>query len=547
MTEKKFPVLIVGGGPVGLCLSMELSTRGVAHLLVNQRPETPTHPKGSTINSRTMEHLRRYGAGPAIRKTGLPENVSNDSTYVSRLTGYELGRIEMPTLQEKISNPGPWGETKLTPEPIHRSNQMYFEAAIRIHAESFTEADIRFGWELVSFEDKGASVDAVIRNIATAESQTITCDYLLGCDGAQGMVRKQLGFKYTGRQSTGDRFYDGSMVSIYARSPMVKEVRNMGDSWHYWTINPEGRTDFISLNGNDEFVLLSEVPPELPFEEVDAEEIFRVAVGAAIDVEIVSVQEWQAGLAMVTDHYQKGRVILAGDSVHLFTPSGGFGFNTGIDDAANIGWKLAAMVKGFGGDKLIESYEIERRPIGVRNTTVSGEYADKIGSLQFPDFIEEDSARGNAARKVLRVDLASFKEEFASLGIVLGARYDGSPLIVSDDTTPPPDEPAKYIPSATPGGRLPHYWIGETDSVFDQLGPWFNLLQIGPDVPDISAFTQAAEEIAVTLNVVRVEEAAAEELYEAKLLLVRPDQHIAWRGDTVPTDVSEILKVVIGR
>jgi 2-polyprenyl-6-methoxyphenol hydroxylase-like FAD-dependent oxidoreductase len=547
MTETKFPVLIVGGGPVGLCLSMELSTRGVTHLLVNQRPETPTHPKGSTINSRTMEHLRRYGAGPAIRKTGLPENASNDSTYVSRLTGYELGRIEMPTLQVKIGNPGPWGETKLTPEPIHRSNQMYFEAAIRIHAESFTEADIRFGWELVSFEDKGISVEAVIRNIATDESQTITCDYLLGCDGAQGIVRKQLGFKYTGRQSTGDRFYDGSMVSIYARSPMVKEVRNMGDSWHYWTINPEGRTDFISLNGDDEFVLLSEVPPELPFEEVDAEEIFRIAVGAAIDVEIVSVQEWQAGLAMVTDHYQKGRVILAGDSVHLFTPSGGFGFNTGIDDAANIGWKLAAMVKGFGGDKLIESYEIERRPIGVRNTTVSGQYADKIGSLQFPDFIEEDSARGNAARKVLRVDLASFKEEFASLGIVLGARYDGSPLIVSDGTTPPPDEPAKYIPSATPGGRLPHYWIGETDSVFDQLGPWFNLLQIGPDAPEVSAFAQAADELAVTLNVVHIEEGAAEELYEAKLLLVRPDQHIAWRGDTVPADVSEILKVVIGK
>tara|TARA_B100000315_G_scaffold260877_1_gene326727 strand:- start:8883 stop:9848 length:966 start_codon:yes stop_codon:yes gene_type:complete len=320
----------------------------------------------------------------------------------------------------------------------------------------------------------------------------------------------------------------------------------MSDSWHYWTINPEGRTDFISLNGDDEFLLLSEVPPDLPFDQVDAEEIFRVAVGAAIDVEIISVQEWVAGLAMVTDHYQKGRVMLAGDSVHLFTPSGGFGFNTGIDDAANIGWKLAAMVEGWGGDNLIASYEVERRPVGVRNTATSGQYADKIGSLKFPDFIEEESARGRAARNALREDLATFKEEFASLGIVLGARYDGSPLIVSDGTPPPPDEPATYIPSATPGGRLPHYWIGEKASVYDQLSPWFNLALIGPDAPQTPEFEQAAKKLGVPLVIFQLNEAAAEEFYGAKLLLIRPDQHIAWRGNEVPDNVEEILTAVIG-
>ena len=547
MKKKKVPIIISGGGPVGLCLSMELSTREVPHLLVNQRLETTTHPKGSTINSRTMEHLRRYGVSSQIRKTGLPLNYPTDSTYVSRMTGYELGRIEMPTLQQKLANPGPWGETMLTPEPIHRSNQMYFEAAMRTHAETFVEADIRFGWEVVSFEDNGDSVEVEVRNIAEDKIQTVMCDYLLGCDGAGGLVRSQLGFKYAGRESTGDRFYDGSMVSIYARSSMIKEVKKISDSWHYWTINPEGRTDFISLNGDDEFVLLSEVPADLPFDQVDAEKIFHTAVGAKIDVEIISVQEWQAGLAMVTDHYQKGRVILAGDSVHLFTPSGGFGFNTGIDDAANIGWKLAAMVKGFGGEQLIASYEVERRPIGVRNTTTSGQYADKIGSLTFPNFIEEDSARGKASRDSLRGDLETFKEEFASLGIVLGARYDGSPLIVSDGTAPPPDEPAKYIPSATPGGRMPHYWIGETESIFDKLGFWFTLAQVGPGAPDVSAFKQAANDLGLPLTIVQVEEVDALELYGASLLLLRPDQHIAWRGDAVPEDVPGILSVVIGK
>ena len=452
----------------------------------------------------------------------------------------------MPTLREKIGNPGPWGETLLTPEPIHRSNQMYFEAVMRSHAESFAEADIRFNWEMISFADKEDYVEAVIKNLANGEATTVTCAYMAGCDGAQGKVRRQLGFKYTGRQSTGDRFYDGSMASIYARSPLVKEVRNMSDSWHYWTINPEGRTDFISLNGDDEFLLLSEVPPDLPFDQVDAEEIFRIAVGAAIDVEIISVQEWLAGLAMVTDHYQKGRIVLAGDSVHLFTPSGGFGFNTGIDDAANIGWKLAAMVAGWGGKNLIDSYEIERRPIGIRNTTTSGQYANKIGSLKFPDFIEEDSARGKAARDVLREDLATFKEEFASLGIVLGARYDGSPLIIGDGTTPPPDDPATYIPSATPGGRMPHYWIDEKESVFDRLGSWFNLVRLGPDAPTASEFEQAAEKLNVPMNIVHFEEAGTEDFYGARLLLIRPDQHVAWRGNEIPESPAEILTTAIG-
>ena len=280
--------------------------------------------------------------------------------------------------------------------------------------------------------------------------------------------------------------------------------------------------------------------------EVDVEKFFRIPVGADIDVEIISVQEWQAGLALVTDHYQKGRVILAGDSIHLFTPSGGFGFNTGIDDVANIGWKLAAMVKKFGGKKLIESYEIERRPIGIRNTNTSGQYADKIGSLEFPDFIEEDSLRGKQAREVLQVELASFKEEFASLGIVLGARDDTSPLIISDESDVPPDDPARYVPSSVPGGRLPHYWTDDQESISDKLGKWFNIIQIGPDAPSVWAFEVAANDLSIPIKVIKISDLSALNLYQKSILLVRPDQHIAWRGNVVPENVCELLKITIG-
>ena len=546
MSAIRVPVLIVGGGSVGMCLSMELGWRGARCLLVNERPSTATHPKGSSINSRTMEHMRRMGAAPAIRALGLPADHPTDCTYVTRLAEYELGRLPMPSPAEKIAHPGPWGETLLTPEPMHRANQLYFEAVMRRHAETFAAAELRYGWRLTSFTDRGDGVDAEIEEVETGRTGTVACDYLVGCDGGLGMVRRQLGFTYQGRESTGDRFYDGAMLSIYIRAPRVYDILNMPIAWHYWTINPAGRVDFITLDGKGDFVLLAEVAPGQAVDDIDVAAIVRNAIGADIPFEVISAQEWLAGLAMVTDGYQKGRVFLAGDSVHLFTPSGGFGFNTGIDDAANLGWKLAAVTQGWAPPALLETYEAERRPIGIRNTTVSGQYANKIGALAFPDFIDEPGEPGAAARAELAEELKTFKEEFASLGVILGARYDGSPLIVGDGTSPPPDRPTEYIPSACPGGRAPHYWIADRESLFDRLGPWFTLLRLGPAPPATDGFAAAAETLGVPLDVVNVAETAALDLYETPLALIRPDGHVAWRGAAVPDDPAGILRTAIG-
>lgn len=525
---------------------MELGWRGIDCILVNERPSTSTHPKGSTINSRTMEHMRRMGASAAIRKTGLPEDHTSDSIYVTRLSEYELGRLPMPSLKEKISNPGPWGETLLTPEPIHRSNQFYFEAVMRSHADSFDSTDLRYAWRLLSFEDRGDHVTAEIEEIETGNRESIICDYLVGCDGGQSMVRRQLGFSYGGRSSSGDRFYDGTMLSIYVRAPEIFDVINMPIAWHYWTINPKGRVDFITLDGKGEYVLLAEVASDVTIDDETVRGIVQNAIGAETPFEVVSVQEWMAGLALVTDKYQKGRVFLGGDAVHLFTPSGGFGFNTGIDDSVNLGWKLAAVIQGWAPAALLETYESERRPIGVRNTSASGDYADKIGSLEFADYVDEDSERGAAAREDLKAELLTFKEEFASLGVVLGARYDGSPLIVSDGSEPPPDHRAKYTPSACPGGRAPHYWIGDKDSIFDRFGPGFTLLRLGEDALAADAWIAAANDLNIPFTVAHVPEQAARELYEAPLVLIRPDQHVAWRGSETPADPRLILEKATG-
>ncbi|MDA0240853.1 MAG: FAD-dependent oxidoreductase [Proteobacteria bacterium] len=547
MSEIRIPVLIVGGGPVGLILSMEIARRGVKCLLVNAGETTIRHPKGSSINCRSMEHIRRLGMADDIRKTGVPLDHPSDVIYVTRMAGYELARLKMPTLREKIENPGPWGETLLTPEPMHRSNQMYFEEVFKTHADREENADLRFGWQLNSFEDEGDHVSAEIEEIATGHTETVICDYLVGCDGSRSMVRRQLGFSYQGRSSSGDSFYDGAMLSVYVRAPGVYDVLNMDVGWHYLSINDDGRTDCITLDGKGEFLMLSEMPKGKTADEVDCAAQFRDAVGIDIPIEIVSAREWLGGLALTTDGYQQGRVFLAGDSVHLFTPSGGFGFNTGIDDAVNLAWKLAAVLKGWGGQGLLDSYEGERRPIGIRNTSESGRLAEQIGTLRYPPNIEDDGPKGDAVREEFRGVLEGrFKEEFASLGIQLGARYDGSPLVVSDGTPPPPDDAATYIPTACPGGRAPHYWIDEKTSLYDKLGPEFTLLRLGPNAPEAAALAAEAAKRNVPLAVVEVTEDGIRDLYEADLAIIRPDQHVAWRGNDLPDDPAALIATVTG-
>jgi 2-polyprenyl-6-methoxyphenol hydroxylase-like FAD-dependent oxidoreductase len=547
LPDLRVPVLIVGGGTVGLYLAMELGYRGLECLLVTESATTSTHPKGSTINARSMEHLRRLGVARDVRNLGIPPDHNTDITFITRFNGYELGRIEMPSCNEKMGHPGPWGHTSLTPEPIHRANQLYLEPLFRKHAEAHESTALRFGWRLSTFVQYPDRVEGEIEDVATGERQKVVADYLVGCDGANGSIRRQLGFKYGGRTPSGDKFYDGRMLSLYVRARRIYDVMPFPRSWHYLTMNADTRMDCISLDCKGEFVVLAQIAPDLPLANIDARALFHRAVGCDIDAEIVSVQEWSAGLALVTDHYQRGRVSLAGDSVHLFTPTGGFGFNTGIDDAANLAWKLAAVHQGWGGEQLLATYELERRPIGVRNTTESGKLAEQAAALEVPPHIEDATAQGAAERSAFGKELAAFREEFASLGIQLGARYDGSPIVVGDGAPPPPDDPKIYTPSAVPGGRAPHYWIGARESLFDRFSAGFTLLRLGPDAPTADGFERAAAERGIPFTTLTVTEPAILDLYERRLALVRPDQHIAWRADAAPEDAGRVLDIATGR
>ena len=546
MTQDTTPVLISGGGPVGLVLAIELAGRGVRSILVNTEPTTAVHPQGNTHNARTMEHYRRLGIADRVRAVGLPQDLTTDVIYLTRFTGYEFARIPMPSSTEKKRRIAARDMSFLTPEPIHRSSQFYVETELFAHAETLPEIGLRFGWELIAFDLQDDGVLSTIRNAETGETETIASRWLAGCDGAQGYTRRALEIPYRGEGGDEIAFFIGRMLSVYIDAPGIYDVMKVDRVWQYWTVNGDGRMCIVTLDAKGKFVVLTRYPESGEPDEADIIRDIRNAMGAEIDIEIISVREWTAGNALVADRYGEDRVMLAGDAVHLFTPTGGFGMNTGIEDAVNLGWKFAAVHHGFAPEALLTTYETERRPIGIRNTQSSRKLASDVATIEVPEALEQDTEEGVRARAELGRHLSGFTEEFASLGIQLGARYDASPLIVADGTNPPPDSAVDYVPSACPGGRAPHVWLDDGASIHDRFGKWFTLLKFGMADTNTASFGAAASAQNVPLDIIDISEQAARNLYQCGFALIRPDHHVAWRGDALPADAAALIRQVSG-
>jgi 2-polyprenyl-6-methoxyphenol hydroxylase-like FAD-dependent oxidoreductase len=558
-SSQSIPVAIVGGGPVGLMLALFLDRHGVSSVVFNLEESVRPHPKGSTQNARTMEHYRRLGISSQIRGLGLkglglPADHPTDVAYFTRFNAYELARLPMPSEADKMRAVAASARTDQVPEPILRANQMYVEAFLLDHARSRPNITLRFGHEVTSFRQDGSGVTLESQNLSGGDAETWRAQYLAGCDGGRSFVRRSLGIQYEGYAQLEQAFFGGRMFSTYLRAPtLYRDHLGSRRAFQAWVVNPQLRTAIVALNGVDEFILWTKAkgPDHTPTDD-DIAQVMRTLTGTDIPLEIIAHRPWAAGVALVAERFAADRVLLAGDAVHLFTPTGGFGMNTGVDDAANLAWKLAALVQGWGGPRLLDSYERERKPIAVRNTGASRALASHIGDVKVPAELEDDSAAGEAARSEVGEFLSTFGEEFASIGVQLGARYDGSP-IVWPDGAPPADDYAAYRPSGVPGGRVPHAWLGDgrgpDDSVFDRLGVGFTLLRVGPNAPGVDAFIEAAQRRGIPLSVLDIDDAddgALRALYGRALLLVRPDQHIGWRGDVAPDDADRVLARVVG-
>jgi 2-polyprenyl-6-methoxyphenol hydroxylase-like FAD-dependent oxidoreductase len=543
-----FPVIIVGGGPVGMVLAMSLARLGVRSVVVNTETDSRWRPKGSTHNARTMEHYRRLGLTPAIRRVGLPADHPTDVGYFTSLTGWELARLPMPSEAEKMRRVAEAPVTDQAPEPLFRSNQMYVERYLHSRLKSVGGVEMRFGWSCTGYTDHGDRVTVEIENVASGARETLTCDYLVGCDGGHSIVRRSLGIRYGGVVLAPQPYAAGATISTHMRAPALYRRGILKRScWQHWIVNGATRSLLTTLDGEGELLFNTRCRSvDDPPDEAFITRVFHATIGAEVPLEFIGHWPWTSGHALVADCFGAGRALLAGDAVHLFTPTGGFGMNTGIDDAANLAWKLAALTQGWGGPNLLASYEIERRPIAFRNTGHSKRLAKNVGDVPAAAQMSEDTAEGAAARRAAGDFLATFGEEFASLGVQLGARYDGSPVIASDGAAPPPDDPAVYVPSAVPGGRAPHVWYPDRSSLYDHLGRGFTLLCL-PGCRDHGAtLAAAAKKRGVPLDVLRVEVPEARELYGADMALIRPDLHVAWRGAHPPADPDGLLARVTG-
>lgn len=527
-------VLIVGAGPVGLSLANELGYRGIDYVLIDEGDGSVVFPAGENIFARTMEHLRRWGIADSIRHSQVispdfPRNIG----FCTRLGGKSLAVFHGHSNRE-----GPHADRN-SPEGGLFCPKKGFDPALRAGAEA-RGGDLRYGVRLLSFEQSGSSVVAIVEECASGDQFVIRSRYLAACDGARSRVRRALGIRMVGT------FGEGFNFAVHFRAPeLAQRVRKTfgRDVAQVHTVNDPNRAYLTTVDGRDEWRFSMYAPEGTT---PDAEACIRMAIGEDIAFEVVRAQPW-TGHRVVAERYRDRRVFLLGDAAHLRWPKGGFGANTGIGDAVDLGWKLAAVLDGWGGPALLDSYEAERRPIAIRNTNEAANNK-ALDDLIVPHLkLDDEGAEGAGARERLSQDLYAFRlREFRTAGIQLGYRYRDSSICIDDGSLEPPDDHMLYRPSTFPGARAPHAWLEFGRSTLDLFGRGFVLLDLhGQDGTD--RFKEAAKILGIPLEVHRQGSDDLRRLYEKPLVLVRPDGHVAWRGDTVPDDILTVLGIVSGR
>jgi 2-polyprenyl-6-methoxyphenol hydroxylase-like FAD-dependent oxidoreductase len=540
------PVLIVGGGPVGLTLGIDLAHRGQQALLVEERTEPSAHPKATLLGSRSMELFRRWGLDIPIFDAAVPNDHPYYIIFTTELAGQELHRFRSPSINEgRYRDPeavARFRELQWSPYSKTQIGQQALEPVLRQHAESLTSLDLRHGWRFEGFTQHSDHVQATIIDQQSGQRETVCTQYLIACDGGSGQIRRELGIRRNGRGRM------RSNVSFFFRSKDFLEVHGLGLANLYFVFNPGSFGVFTAIDGkelwNYQYYFLD---PTRSTTEPDATSILHRAMGKPFEFELLQTMHWHHHQSVARE-WRKGRVFLAGDAAHLFAPTGGVGMNTGIGDACDLAWKLAGVLEGWADPALLDTYEIERKPIAIRNSLISATNSDKIDMVmdETPEGIAGDDASSHAARAVLARKIKWLARQFNSAGTHLGYRYVDSPIVIPDGTTEPPDDPSQVVPSTWPGSRAPHAWLDDGRSILDLFGPGFVLLQLGRADPDDERLREAAAAMRLPLTMACLHEPQLSVLYARRLVLVRPDGHVAWRGEQVPADAQDLLHRVRG-
>ena len=529
-------VLIVGAGPVGLALAGDLGLRGVDCLLIEQSDGSIRQAKMDLVGVRTMEFCRRWGIASEVENAPYPLDYRQDCVWGTSVTGYEFGREPFAPRGEEKPAMG-------SPQKRERCPQDMFDPILYAFARRQRPVTIRHLCAFVSLERRADRVVVTVEDLTTRRQHKIEARYVIGCDGSASAVRTELGITLSGNPAA------TYTTNIIFRSPVLKTLHDKGQFYRFIAFNQEGVwATLVAINGRDDY-RMSIVGNDQPrrFSDAEIRQAIRQIVGVDFAFEILSVMPWIRRL-MVADSYGGDRVYLAGDAVHMFSPTGGFGMNTGIQDAVDLGWKLAAVLQGWGGAFLLDSYEIERRPVGIRNITEAWGNLRRMVAPKCDPAVFEAGDRGSKARADFgRRYTNIMRREWFSNGIHLGYRYEHSPIVIADGTPEPPDDSAIYVHTSRPGHRAPHVWLSSNGrSTLDLFGEGFTLMRQGDDAPDCTLFLQAARERRVPVTLFSSSQPDLVFAYEKPLVLVRPDGHVAWRGAALPDDIGALLGTVCG-
>jgi 2-polyprenyl-6-methoxyphenol hydroxylase-like FAD-dependent oxidoreductase len=539
----KASVLIVGAGPVGLTLAMDLAQRSISVVVVEVRSAgEPPSVKCNHVSSRSMEVFRRLGVAPTLRHAGQPADYPNDCAYRTTTTGIELSRIPIPCRRDRYTaTDGPDTDWP-TAEPPHRINQIYMEPVLFAHAAGIPGITILNRTAFEGFEEIGNGVVATARDLDSDVSFEIHADFIVGCDGARSVVRKAI-----------DATLQGTPIiqrvqSTYVRAPKLLEL--MGSpAWMTLSLNPRRCGTVVAIDGHENWLIHNHLNREdETFESVDRDQSIRaiLGVGPEFHYDILSREDW-VGRRLVADRFRKGRAFICGDAAHLWMPYAGYGMNAGIADATNLAWLLAAALQGWANPAILDAYEAERLPITEQVSRFAMDMAGKVLGQRrtVPDEIEQPGAAGDTVRQ--QVGQAAYDlnvQQYCCGGLNFGYFYDRSPIILYDGAEQPAYTMADFTPSTIPGCRVPFATLPDGRPIYDALGPGYTLLRLDSNIV-VTPLVDAMHDGGVPIEVVDLQ--AGDSDHDRKLILVRTDQHIVWRGDALPDRPDRLVDTLTGR
>jgi len=537
--------LIVGAGPVGLTLAMDLARRGISVLMVETRFRgEPPNVKCNHVAARSMEVFRRLGVATTLRNAGLPEDHPNDVAYRTTFTGEELSRIPIPARSERYTATGGPDTWWPTAEPPHRINQIYLEPLLFAPAQAMDGVRILSRTRVDHFTQDDDGVQAMATDLETGETLQLRCDYMIGCDGAKSAVRKAIGATLSGTDVV------GRVQSTFFRAPDLLARAKHRPAWATFSLNPRRCGNVYAIDGHETFLMHNYLNAgETDFDAVDRDWAIRtiLGVGADFKYDIISKEDW-VGRRLVADKFRDRRVFICGDAAHLWIPMAGYGMNAGIADAMNLSWLLAARLNGWATETALAAYEAERQPITEQVSKFAMNHAIALQKERegVPAGIEEPGSVGAAARAAAGKALYDLNvKQYCCGGLNFGYFYDHSPLIAYDGESPPSYTMDQFTPSTVPGCRTPHVWLDDGRSLYDAMGPEYTLLRLDP-AADAQPLIQAAQARGLPLTVLDLKSSQSAGLYRHAFVLSRPDQHIAWRGDCIPQDPLALIDLVRG-